>query len=277
MARILKPTKPAKGRKRRELILRPIHPSAAIEAAYAKRLLTLVEDMHNSVGFWLRSAYRKNPPAMAQDESSTATLRRAVRALVKRWNSRFDDAARDLATYFATDVRKRSDTVLRRILKDGGFSIEWTMTPAQREIMQATVEQSVGLIKSIPRRYLNQVETLVMQSVQTGRDLEQLTNDLQRQFGVTRRRATLIAKDQNNKATAAFTRARQVEIGVTEAIWVHSGGGREPRPTHVAAGRARTRYKVNEGWFDPHEGRYIFPGELINCRCVSRAVIEGFS
>ena len=245
--------------------MRPVHPSAAIEADYRKRLETLIDDMHDSILFWIKAAYRKNPPQMAQDESAAATLRRAVRALVKRWNARFDGAARDLATYFATDVRKRSDAVLRRILKDGGFSIEWTMTPAQREIAQATVEQSVGLIKSIPQQYLGRVETMVMQSVQTGRDLGQLTADLQKQFGVTRRRAAFISKDQNNKATAAFTRARQVEIGVKEAIWLHSGGGREPRPTHVAAGRARTRYKVDEGWFDPHEGRNIFPGELINC------------
>lgn len=276
MARLTKSTRRT-GRRRGEIVLRPVHPNAGIEAKYAKRLTQLVDDMHRSVNFWIAAAYRKNPPKMAQDESATSTLRRAIRAMVRRWQSRFDDAARDLAAYFATDVSKRSDAVLRRILKDGGFSIEWTMTPAQREIMQATVEQSVGLIKSIPRQYLGQVETLVMQSVQTGRDLQHLTDDLQRQFHVTRRRATLIAKDQNNKATAAFTRARQVEIGVQEAIWVHSGGGREPRPTHVAAGRARTRYDVEKGWLDPHEDRYIFPGELINCRCVSRAVIKGFS
>ena len=58
---------------------------------------------------------------------------------------------------------------------------------------------------------------------------------------------------------------------------MHSGGGKEPRPTHLAAGKRKQRYDVREGWYDPAVGKNIFPGELINCRCVSRPVIEGFT
>ena len=54
---------------------------------------------------------------------------------------------------------------------------------------------------------ITNVEGLVMRSVQTGRDLRQLTTDLQEQFGVTRRRAAFIARHQSNKATASMTRA----------------------------------------------------------------------
>lgn len=116
-----------------------------------------------------------------------------------------------------------------------------------------------------------------MRGVQTGRDLAQITTDLQEQHGVTRRRAAFIARDQSNKATASLTRARQIEAGLTEAIWVHSGGGKEPRPSHLKAGRDKARYDIREGWYDPHEGKHILPGELINCRCVSRAVVKGFA
>ncbi|MDB5605134.1 MAG: phage head morphosis protein [Bradyrhizobium sp.] len=113
-------------------------------------------------------------------------------------------------------------------------------------IMAATVGQQVSLIKSIPSQYFTDVEGLVMRSVQTGRDLGQLTKDLQEQFGVTCRRAAFIARDQNNKATASMTRARQDELGITQAIWVHSGAGKHPRPTHVAMNG--TKYDVNRAW-----------------------------
>ena len=116
-----------------------------------------------------------------------------------------------------------------------------------------------------------------MRSVQTGRDLGQLTDDLREQFGVTKRRAAFIARSQNNLATAAMTRARQVELGITEAIWMHSGGGKEPRPTHLNAGRERARFDVAKGWYDPAVKEHIWPGQLPNCRCVSRSVIAGFS
>jgi uncharacterized protein with gpF-like domain len=64
-----------------------------------------------------------------------------------------------------------------------------------------------------PSQYFTDVEGLVMRSVQTGRDLGQLTKDLQEQFGVTRRRAAFVARDQNNEATASMTRTRQTSRG----------------------------------------------------------------
>lgn len=233
--------------------------------------------MHASVLYWLTAGYRANEPEIAQDESPAAAMRRRMRRLARRWLKNFDEAADDLARYFATSVAERSDATLKSILKKGGFTVEFKMTAAQNDVLQATIGQQVGLIKSIPERYLSNVEGLVMRSVQTGRDLGQLTKDLQEQHGVTRRRAAFIARDQNNKATAALTRARQVELGITEAVWVHSGGGKEPRASHAKAGREQVRYDIRQGWFDPQEGRHVLPGELINCRCVSRAVVPGFN
>jgi SPP1 gp7 family putative phage head morphogenesis protein len=114
-----------------------------------------------------------------------------------------------------------------------------------------------------------------MRSVQSGRDLQQLARDLQREFGVTKRRAALIARDQNNKATAVFTRTRQLELGMTRAVWMHSHGGKEPRKTHLKMdGRG---YDTRRGMWDPAESKYIFPGELINCRCVSKTIVPGVS
>ena len=184
--------------------------------------------------------------------------------------------AERLAEYFAKSVADRSSANLRQILKDGGWTVDFKMTAAMRDIRDATVHANVQLIKSIPQQYLAQVEGIVMRGVQTGRDLGQVSQELQEQFGVSKRRAAFIARDQNQKASAAFTRARQIEIGIDEAVLVHSGAGKHPRPSHVKAGREKMRYNVKQGWFDPHEKKYIMPGELISCRCVGRSVVKGF-
>lgn len=260
-----------------EKLLRPVHPNCGIEAEYRRKLAALIDEMAKSVSYWMKVTYRKNEPEIAQDELSSAALREAIRKLVKRWNDRFDEAAKQLAEHFSTSVSQRSDAALKKILKDGGFAIEFKMTRAQRDVLNATIQENVSLIKSIPQQYFTQVEGSVMRSVQAGRDLKSLSDDLIKHYGVTKRRAAFIARDQTNKATASLTRARQVESGITEAIWVHSGGGKEPRPTHAKAGRDKARYDIREGWYDPHEGKNIMPGELINCRCVSRAVVKGFS
>ena len=48
--------------------------------------------------------------------------------------------------------------------------VDWKMTAAQREVMEATIGEQVALIKSIPAQYLSQVEGMVMRSVAAGGD-----------------------------------------------------------------------------------------------------------
>jgi SPP1 gp7 family putative phage head morphogenesis protein len=268
------PTRRRQRRQRNEIVLRPVHPNAGIEAEYRRRLDRLIRAMNKSVDYWVRAAYRSNEPEMAQDETPAAALRRAMAQLRRRWLRNFNEGAKELAKWFATASTERSDAALRAILKKAGFTVEFTMTPAARDILAATTTANVALIKSIPQQYLNQVEGAVMRSVQAGRDLKSLTDELQTHYGVSRRRAAFISRDQNNKATAAMTRARQAELGITEATWMHSGGGKHPRPTHVAMNG--DRYEVGKGMWDPAVKRFIFPGEEPNCRCVSKAVVPGF-
>lgn len=258
-----------------ERILPPINPCCGTEALYRRKLRKLVEEMHASIIYWLSAAYRANEPVLAQDAVPASELQKAIRKLIRKWQKRYNNAALDLAKWFALSTAKRSDAMLAAILRKGGWSVKFKMTKAQRDILHATVHENVSLIKSIPQQYFGKIEVMVMQSVKTGRDLQQLQKDLLKNFAVTKRRAALIARDQNNKATAALIRVRQDELGITEAIWLHSGGGRHPRPTHVR--NSGKRYNVKTGWLDPAINKYIWPGTEINCRCVSRSVVPGFS
>ncbi len=255
--------------------LPPIRPSAAVTAKFRCRLLRLLDEMHDSVTYWIEARYKSDPPAIAQDEVAANVLQREMKKLARRWLKRFETGSQELANYYATAIQRRTDERLKKILKDAGFTVKFRATRAQRDVMAATVHESVALIQSIPARYLTNVEGLVMRSVQTGRDLGKLSKDLKKTYGVTKRRAALISRDQNNKATSAMNRARQIELGITEAIWVHSSAGKTPRPTHVKAGRDKVRYDVSQGWFDPEVQEWILPGQLINCRCTSRSVIPG--
>lgn len=260
------------------LTLAPIRPNVGVQMIYQQKLLDMIAEMNGSVMYWVGARYKANEPAIAQvaqDELPANALKKALAMLVKRWQKNFDRLSHDLAKYFAMDVSKRSASALKSKLKKAGFTVEFRMTRAMKDALEATIQQQVSLIKSIPQKYFTNVEGAVMRSVAAGHDLATLTKNLQKNYGVTRRRAELIARDQNNKATATLTRVRQVELGIKEAIWMHSTAGKEPRPTHLAAGRRKQRYDVTKGWYDPHEKKFIYPGELINCRCVSRSVIPG--
>lgn len=260
----------------KEIELRPLHPNAGLTAAYRAKLDALIEEMDASVQYWVKVRYRNNEPLMALDDILPANdLTRTIRALVKRWQKNFDKAAWDLADYFSGAVYARTDASLRNILRDGGWSVKFKMTREMRDVFNATRAQNVALIKSIPQQYLKNVEGAVMRSVQRGRDMGTLAKYLEKNYGVTKRRAAFIARSQNNLATSSMNNARQQELGITKAKWRHSGAGKHPRPTHVK--NSGKLYDVKKGWFDPHEKKWILPGELPNCRCVSISVIAGFS
>jgi hypothetical protein len=81
-----------------------------------------MDEMNNSLQFWIKAAYRANEPLMVQDDALPATnLADAVRELAKRWLDNFDEAAPRLAAWFARSARLRSDAGLKRILRDSGF------------------------------------------------------------------------------------------------------------------------------------------------------------
>lgn len=276
---------------RRDVVLRAIRPNIGLRAAYRRRLLDLIEDMRASYDRFLLAAYKKHEPEMliatdshlppivevwtVMDATPAKELQRALKKLRRRWKGQFDEAADRLADYFARASANRSDAELRSILRKGGWTVKFKMTAAMRDVMAATIAENVALIRSIPDEFYTDVEGLVMRGVTAGRDLKVIADGLEQKIGVARRRAEFISRDQVNKMTASFTRVRQVELGITEAIWLHSGGGKKPRPTHVK--KSGKRYDVAKGWYDPAVKRFILPGSEPNCRCVSRPVIKGFS
>lgn len=256
--------------------LKPVHPNAGIEAEYRARLDRLIKAMHLSYVWWLRAQYRETPPEMAQDATPARELQRELSLLGKRWQAKIDEAAPKLAEWFTKTNSRRSQAALQKILRDGGLSVDFKMTAPMRDVMHASLAENVALIKSIPSQYHTQVEGIVMRSVTAGRDLASMTKELQERFPIARKRAEFIALDQNNKMTAAFVRVRQQELGI-KAKWLHSHGGREPRPTHLA--NDGYVYDPALGWFDPDPKvrRRIWPGELPRCRCTSVSVVKGFS
>lgn len=253
--------------------VRAVHANRGIEAKYRKRLTALAEEMANSIEYWVKAGYKKHQPTLAsklaQDATPAAEMMRRFREMAARWILRFEEEAPRIAEAYARAAFGATDNAFRAALRDAGWTVEFRMTPVMRDAFQATLAENVGLIKSIPEQYLRQVEGIVTRSYTAGRDLGTLSKELRERFGATKKRAALIARDQSNKANAVVNRARQLELGITEAVWLHSTAGKEPRPDHVAANGKK--YKIAEGCLI--SGEYIQPGELINCRCVSRPVL----
>lgn len=251
-----------------------VRPNAGFIAIYRKRLDCMVDAMMRSYQKWVMAAYRAEPPAvaaLAMDASAT-TMKKVLAELKKKWFKDFDDGSEALAKWFAQGVNKRSDIQLKAILKKAGFAIgDLKMTKAQRDVLAASIEENVSLIKSIGEKYHTQIEGDVMRAVQTGLDQGALAKKLYKTGEVTKKRAKFISRDQSFKANSSLQKARQLDLGITHGIWHHSHAGKEPRPSHVA--NDGKKFDLRTGWYDPDEGEWIMPGQLINCRCTWAPII----
>ena len=251
--------------------IRAIWPNAGIRQRYQRRMTALIREMADSVEYWLQAQRRAAPPVLATDSTPAEQMQFEFRKLAERWQGKFDDMAPKVAASFLKNQFRGTSAAMRMALREAGWSIEFTMTPAMRDAFEASLAENVGLIKSIPAQYLQEVEGIVMRNYAAGRDLKSMAAEIRGRYHVAANRAVLISRDQSNKANAVVQRARQLEIGVTQAIWMHSHAGRTPRPTHVAMND--TRYDIAKGMWDSAVQRFIWPGEEINCRCQGRSVL----
>jgi hypothetical protein len=164
----------------------------------------------------------------------------------------------------------------------GHLALKFEMTPSMRRALAERLDDNVGLISTKPnkggtisRQYFGLIRDRVYKSINKGRDLTGLTEDLHEALGITRRRAGLIARDQNNKATSLFVRTRQKEIGINKAQWMHTAASIHPRLEHE--GWDGMPYLVDEGMQSMEEGEQQWPGSAINCGCLSMPIIPGYN
>jgi SPP1 gp7 family putative phage head morphogenesis protein len=250
-------------------LARPVRANLGLRFLYQRSMLALIEEMSAHIEGWAAAQYVETPPLVAADALPSVEIRKRFQEIAKRWLRRFDRQAPKIAEAYLEGQFKATDSAMRAALREAGISVRMEITPAMRDALAASLSENVALIKTIPQKYLQQVEGVILRAYANGQNLKQMIARIQKIYPKTRERAVLIARDQSNKANAVVVRARQMELGITEALWIHSHGGKVPRPDHLAAnGR---RYKIADGCLI--SGEYIQPGEKINCRCVSRSVL----
>lgn len=255
-------------------ILRAIQPNAGVRAWYRKRLLKEIEAMQRSVAYWLESAYRQREEEIVGDASPARDLLSVFRESMRRWTRRWDTLADWLGRRVIERIDSSTTTAMKEAFKAAGFTVKFDRTRNLNSVTEAYVSWNVGLIKSIGREYLDDVRGIVMEGVGMGRDLGYISEQLGKRYGITKRRAKLIARDQTDKATQAIRRVRDENLGITEGIWVHLPGQKTSRETHVAMNGKR--FSLKEGLYDSTVKRNVLPGELVACRCVYRSVLPEF-
>lgn len=257
-------------KRKKPTTLPPIHPNLGIERWYKRELMKIINEIQAEVKADIMANYKAQSSTVAMDGFSD-WLGHSIDYLMGKWTNKLNNLSETVAELFVTKSVHNYDKQLKKHLRKAGFTVRLQMSPYTEEMLKAAMGENVGLIKSIGTQYLSKVEQSVWASVKGGFDLSTLAKELSHSYNITENRAALIARDQGAKANAVIEMARRKELGITKAVWLHSGGGREPRQSHVKANGKE--FEVDKGLY--LDGRFTMPAELVNCRCVSRSVIDG--
>lgn len=266
--------KQTRSRVRHTKTIRPLRPSAGLEAWYRRELKKAVKEMSHSVEYWLRAVYRRREDEIiAEDASPAWNIWDDLKRTMKRWQKYFDELGERLARRFVGRLSKAEKARFEQALKDAGWTVKFRTPRGVNNILQSAIIENIKLIKNLPEKYFMDVQSACSIAIQNGKDLAFLERELRKIEGINERRARTIARDQSNKITAALDREHASNLGITDAVWVYTYGSKEPRHTHVEMDGKR--FKLSEGLYDPNPkvARKIQPAELINCRCMYRMLL----
>lgn len=126
-------------------------------------------------------------------------------------------------------------------------------------------QENSQLITKMTDSYQTRISQIVSDGVRNGASYSDVAMQIELQTGVEERHAMLIARDQIGTLNGQLTRARQLDVGITQYMWRTSEDERV-RPSHrVRDGKI---YSWNKS---PDDGA---PGMPIQCRCVALPVIN---
>lgn len=247
-----------------------VKPDVQAGISYNADLQRIVRQINKDVKLIIRSA---EPPSYVHD-SWVDTLATTITNVRARWSSSaFQAFANQIATRF---VQTSNRTNARKNGTDLGINV-YSETPELVDNIRLSIAANVSLIESIPEQYLTQVESIVMTNARAGGRPSAITKQLSKQFGITERRAKMIARDQTAKLTGDLNRIRQTAAGFPFFLWVDSDDERV-RDRHEFLTEHVTAYgKGVYRWDNPPlsvGGVPIIPGSDYQCRCIARPVSQ---
>lgn len=236
---------------------------------YNRAMMQVMKLVREDVEATLIPLIKRAAPEYVQDASWPDIIANALRSLVARWTSPFaQHQAERIAETFVQAAASDNERKMSIDLYGGDTELQ--------DYLKAAAFQNAQLIKSLPARYLEQVQNIVVGNMRNGMRPSYIEQQLVKEFGVSQRRAKLIARDQHSKIQGDMNRIRQTKSGLKYFQWLTSHDDRV-RHSHRIAGDKVTKYgKGVYSWDDLPivDGVPTFCGQPINCRCVAVPVTE---
>src|SRR3954463_8037112 len=101
---------------------RAVRPNIGLRLKYQRQMQALIDEMSASILYWLQAQYRDSPPALAMDATPSQKMVSKFRALAKRWQKKFDEAAPKIAEAYVRGNYYATSSAMKSALRDAGIS-----------------------------------------------------------------------------------------------------------------------------------------------------------
>ncbi len=265
----------ARTTKRKRAVLRPISATVAFQAALLAPTNRLLKRMAEQVAQDVLPAAISAKAQMMRDDLNW--FERAMRALRdfadsfveglrSEWRDAFDTEEERNKRRFNEAVRSAIGIDLGAVIQAEGIG----------NTIDAAVLRNVGLVRGLSQDVAKRLSAKLLDALTRGLNNREIEKIITTEFGMARRRAKLIARDQAASFNGDLNRIRQTAMGVTEYVWSTSLDERVRGNPDGKYPNARPSHWDREGktfkWSSPPSDGH--PGQPINCRCTARAVIE---
>jgi SPP1 gp7 family putative phage head morphogenesis protein len=147
------------------------------------------------------------------------------------------------------------------------------LSPNARDEITRTLTDNVQLsIKKFAAARIPELRAKVEQNVTDGGRIDRLAEIIEADYGVSKRKAAFLARQETNLFTSKYREARAKEVGSRRYKW-HTRLDNKVRHDH--------RHLDGETFFwdsppivDAKTGRRANPGEDYNCRCIARPILD---
>lgn len=164
-----------------------------------------------------KEADRLRPDGLHEDSWVTdvteliQSIRSKLDPQIKKTQKKADDLVNEVSDFNKKDV----DRVIRSVV---GVNI-FTQEPWLKDQLEAFLSQNRALIKGLTDRETEQIQTIALNGLVAGDTAETMGKRIKKRFGITQRRAELIARDQVATMNGVLAGLRQTAAGVTQFIW----------------------------------------------------------
>lgn len=243
---------------------------------YQRTLRAVVKVLHEST--MSRIELIKSMLNSRQDESDSEYIMRLIKEAYAATGA--TDKALQRAARIAEQVRGYNQGEFYNVLRSALKVDIFVQDPDLRNIMEEFTAENVRLIKSIPDQYFGQLQGIVSRGLTEGTLAKDMVADIQDLYGVTNRRAQMIARDQIGSLNGLITEKRQTGAGIGVYEWSTS---RDSRVRDSHKDRNGNYYAWPGSGMAGKEinGKKVLelvngkpPGREINCRCVALPVID---